>query len=1080
MPRLNSLDELRNLRDLLMSDQDTGRLGIAICAGTACRASGASGVIQAVKGHIIRNGLQDRVWLRTTGCHGFCEMGPFILTVPQGAFYTQVKPGDVPRIMAAALAGDYAEDLLYRDPNTGKVYHQRVEIPFFKYQKRTILDMSQRIDPTRICDYIAQQGYAALDKALSGQGPEWLIQEVRDSGLRGRGGGGFPTGLKWQMLAEQPGRQGKFVVCNADEGDPGAYMDRSVLEGNPHSIIEGMIIGAYATGATEGIVYVRTEYPLAIRHLAVALEQARQYGLLGGNILGSGFSFDIKVVRGAGAFVCGEETALIRSIEGRMGEPRQRPPYPIHKGIDGKPTAINNVETWANIPVIIRQGAAVFAKVGTKGNSGTKIFSLVGKIKNTGLVEVPMGITIRQIVYDIGGGPLGKAKIKAVQTGGPSGGCIPASRFDLPIDYDSLAEAGSIMGSGGMIVMDENTCMVDIAKYFMNFLKEESCGKCFTCRKGTQRMHEILDDISKGRATSEDVALLEELALAVKDTTMCGLGQTASNPVLSTLGYFRDEYERHVADRKCDAFVCGELVGAPCQSACPLDTEAWRYAALIETGRYEEAYQVIREANPLPSICARVCDRKCEQRCQLGSSGGEAVAVRALKRFVTDRVSPSAYKHPKVERSGSKTGKVAVVGAGPAGLAAAHYLSRFGHKVTVLEAGAEPGGMLISCIPSYRLPRSIVRQEIESLLDKNIALRCSTALGRGATIDDLFAEGFKAIFLAIGADKSWTLDLQGENFSGVYSSMEFLKAFNLRGEELAGGHVAVIGGGNSAVDAARVAIRQENVQSVSLLYRRTDQEMPAYAEEVEAAIEEGIRLHTLVSPLKIRYIEAAVREGIRVETMVQPVKIYSQAGRLVGIECIRNQLGEVDASGRRSPVPIPGSEFSLSLNTLIVAIGERPDSDCLASMGIRISKAGRLPVDARTFATNRQGVFAGGDLVTGPNTVADALAAGKKAAAVIDRYLRGESLAPEPTVNLPEFFLEPADVGEDEREQARRAEPAVIPVESRRKNFAEVEMALSTEQAHAEARRCLRCDLAFTRRRKENQLKCAASGETSA
>jgi NADH-quinone oxidoreductase subunit F len=373
-----------------------------------------------------------------------------------------------------------------------------------------------------------------------------------------------------------------------------------------------------------------------------------------------------------------------------------------------------------------------------------------------------------------------------------------------------------------------------------------------------------------------------------------------------------------------------------------------------------------------------------------------------------------------------------------------------------------------------------VRQEIESLLDKNITLRCSTALGRDATIDDLFAEGFKAIFLAIGADKSWTLDLQGENLSGVYSSMEFLKAFNLRGEELAGGHVAVIGGGNSAVDAARVAIRQENVQSVSLLYRRTDQEMPAYAEEVEAAIEEGIRLHTLVSPLKIRYIEAAVREGIRVETMVQPVKIYSQAGRLVGIECIRNQLGEVDASGRRSPVPMPGSEFSLSLNTLIVAIGERPDSDCLASMGIRISKAGRLPVDARTFATNRQGVFAGGDLVTGPNTVADALAAGKKAAAVIDRYLRGESLAPEPKVNLPEFFLEPADVGEDEREQAGRAEPAVIPVESRRKNFAEVEMALSTEQAHAEARRCLRCDLAFTRRRKENQLKCVASGETSA
>jgi len=1075
MPRLSSITELRHLRDALRSDRDAGRLRIAICAGTACRASGACGVIQAAQGYIVRNGLQDRVLLQTTGCHGFCEMGPFILTVPQGAFYTQVKPSDVPRITAAALASDYAEDLLYSDPNTGQVYRHRDEIPFFKHQKRTILGLGQQIDPTRIYDYIAQGGYAALEKVLAARDPKWVVQEVKDSGLRGRGGAGFPTGAKWEMLAEQPGRWGKFVVCNADEGDPGAYMDRSVLEGNPQSIIEGMIIGAYATAATEGIVYVRTEYPLAIRHLTIALAQAREHGLLGKDILGSGFSFDIKVVRGAGAFVCGEETALIRSIEGRMGEPRQRPPYPIQKGIEGKPTAINNVETWANIPVIIRQGAAEFAKIGTKNNSGTKIFSLVGKIKNTGLVEVPMGITIRQIVYDIGGGPVGKARIKAVQTGGPSGGCIPASRFDLPIDYDSLAEAGSIMGSGGMIVMDENTCMVDVAKYFMNFLKDESCGKCFTCRKGTQRMHEILDDVSKGTAAPQDVALLEELAVAVKDTTMCGLGQTASNPVLSTLRYFRDEFERHVADKKCDAFVCGELVGAPCQSACPLDTEAWRYVALIEKGRYEDAYQIIRRANPFPSVCARVCDRKCEQRCQLGTGGDEAVAIRALKRFVTDRASPSVYKPPKVAKAGRRATKVAVVGAGPAGLAAAHYLSRLGHKVVIFEAESEPGGMLISCIPAYRLPRSIVRQEVDSLLDdSNISLRCSTALGRDVTVDSLFAEGFNAIFLAIGADKSWKLDLQGEDVAGVYSSMEFLKAFNLRGEELAGGHVAVIGGGNSAVDAARVAIRQENVQSVSLLYRRSDQEMPAYAEEVEAAVEEGVKLQTLVSPVRIRYIEAAMREGVQVETMVQPVKIYSQAGHLVGIECIRNRLGDVDASGRRAPVPVPGSEFSISLNTLTVAIGERPDSDFLALMGIKVGRGGRLPVDPRTFATSREGVFAGGDVVTGPNTVADAIAAGKRAAAVIDRYIRGQVLAPEPQITLPHVFLEPAEVGEDERDRAVRTDPATIPVESRRKNFAEVEMALSAEQAHAEARRCLRCDLTFTQRQREEEHDCAA------
>ena len=1078
MPRLSSTRDLAELRSILLADRDESAVGIAICAGTACRASGAGDIIQAVKGYIIQNRLQGKIALQTTGCHGFCEMGPFILTLPQGAFYPQVKLDDIERILGAALVGEYVEDLLYRDLHTGEIYYQRDEIPFFKHQQRTILHANQRIDPTRICDYIADQGYAALEKVLNDADPGRVLREVKDSGLRGRGGGGFPTGLKWEMLAAEPNLRGKFIVCNADEGDPGAYMDRSVLEGNPHSIIEGMIIGAYATGATEGIVYVRAEYPLAIRHLTVALRDAREYGLLGENILSNGFSFDIKIVRGAGAFVCGEETALIRSIEGKPGEPRQRPPYPIQKGIDGKPTSINNVETWANIPIIIRQGAKEFAKIGTKNNSGTKIFSLVGKIRNTGLVEVPMGITISRIVHDIGGGPVGKAKIKAVQTGGPSGGCIPASRFELPIDYDSLAEAGSIMGSGGMIVMDENTCMVDVARYFMHFLKDESCGKCFACRKGTQRMYEILDDISRGTATLKDLELLEELALVVKDTTMCGLGQTASNPVLSTLRYFRDEYERHIVDKKCDAFVCTELTGSPCQTACPLDTEAWRYVALVEKGRYEEAYQVIREANPLPSICARVCDRKCERRCRLGVSGDDPVAIRAMKRFVTDRVAPSAYKPPKTVAPEGDTKRVAVIGSGPAGLSVAHYLSRLGRKVTIFEAEAEPGGMLISCIPPYRLPRSIVKDEIESLLDDNITLRCQTMLGRDMTIDDLFDEGFGAVFLATGADKSWRLDLPGEDLAGVYSSMEFLKAFNLRGEQLAGGHVAIIGGGNSAVDAARVAIRQENVQSVTLLYRRTDREMPAYAEEIEAAIEEGIKLETLVSPVKIRYIETAKKEGIRVETMVQPVKIHSEGGHMVGIECIRNTLGEVDASGRRRPVPIPGSEFSISLNTLIVAIGERPDSEELTSMGIEVHKSGRVPVDKRTFQTNREGVFAGGDLATGPNTVAEALAAGKKAAFVIDRYLRGENLIIKPEIKLPDVFVTPAEVGQEDRDTSRGAEPPTIPVESRMKNFAEVEMALSADQAHAEARRCLRCDLTFTQRC-QDECNCAATEGTT-
>jgi NADH-quinone oxidoreductase subunit F len=1060
---------------MLVDDRDARKLRFCICAGTACQASGSNDIIRVVKKTIIEQGLVDRLSLQITGCHGFCEMGPFILIEPQETFYTQVTVGDVPRIVEAALSGQYVEDLLYHDPSTGKTCYHRDDIPFFRNQQRTILGMSQKIDPIRIYDYIVQGGYRGLETVLSGPSPEWVVEAVKTSGLRGRGGAGFPTGLKWELLAKQPGDQGKFVVCNADEGDPGAYMDRSILEGNPHSIIEGMIIGAYATGATQGVVYVRNEYPIAIKHLTIALRQARELGLLGTHILGSAFSFDIQIVRGAGAFVCGEETALIRSIEGQMGEPRQRPPYPIQQGINGRPTAINNVETWANIPIIIVGGAEAFAQTGTQGNAGTKIFSLVGKIKNTGLVEVPMGTTIKKIVYDIGGGPVGKAKIKAVQTGGPSGGCIPAHLFDLPIDYDSLAKAGSIMGSGGMIVMDENTCMVDIAKYFMRFLKGESCGKCFSCRKGTQRMYEILDDISAGRGTLEQIDLLEELARTVQDTTMCGLGQTASNPVLSTLRHFREEYRRHVVNKRCDAFVCNDLVGAACQTACPLETAPWRYVALIERGQYEEAYKVIRDANPFPAVSARVCDRKCERRCRLGTSGGEPVAIRALKRFVTDRVNASVYPSITPLRVKGRVAKVAVVGAGPAGLSVAHYLSLLGYKVTIFEAEQTPGGMLTSCIPAYRLPRDVVRAEIESLLTVPITLQCGSLLGRDMTLDSLFKDGFKAVFLAMGANKSWRLDLEGEALEGVYSSMAFLKAFNLRGEELAGGHVAIIGGGNSAVDAARVAIRQEAVERVTLLYRRTCGEMPAYAEEVDAAIEEGIQLETLVSPVKIRYIEAAVKEGVRVETLVHPVRIHSQNGRLVGIDCIRNTLGDIDASGRGRPVPVPGTEFRIPLNTLIVAIGERPDSDCLTAMGVNLEKDGRVAVDPEILCTSRPGVFAGGDLVTGPNTVVDAIAAGRTAARVIDRYLRGVELREPARSSLPDVFVEPATIENESDEQTIRAEPPTIPPESRKKSFAEVEMSLAEAAALREARRCLRCDLRFTRPDESDPIACAVA-----
>ncbi len=1041
MQKLETVEELEALQKLLIAGRDPTKTAIVICAGTACQASGSNDIIRVSKKLMLQKHLLDKLSLRITGCHGFCEMGPFVLIEPQNAFYTRVGLEDIPRIVDAALSGNYVEDLLYSDPRTGEKYYNRDDIPFFRHQQRTLLGQNQKIDPIRIHDYLAQGGYTALREVLSDRKPEWVVSEVKRSGLRGRGGAGFLTGLKWELLAKQPDGRGKILVCNADEGDPGAYMDRSLLEGNPHSIIEGMTLGAYGTGAREGVVYVRNEYPLAIKHLTIALRQARECGILGDNILGTDFSFDIQLARGAGAFVCGEETALMRSVEGIRPEPRQRPPYPVEKGIDGKPTIINNVETWANVPVVISAGAQAFAKVGTKNNSGTKIFSLVGKIKNTGLVEVPMGITIREVVYDIGGGPVGKAKIKAVQTGGPSGGCVPAFEFDLAIDYESLSEAGSMMGSGGMIVMDENTCMVDVAKYFMNFLKDESCGKCFTCRKGTQRMYEILDDISKGIGDLEKLDLLRELAETVRDTSMCGLGQSAGNPVLSTLRYFRDEYVEHIVNKRCPAAVCRDLVGAPCQSTCPVGTEAWRYIAHIQRGEYTDAYKVIREPNPFPSVCARVCHHPCEQKCRAGTSGGDPIAIRALKRFVTDGVDPKVYKPKKTKRSQKTSGKVAVVGCGPAGLTAAHHLSLLGHKVTIFEAEDKPGGMLLSCIPAYRLPREVLKKEIDSLLDANIKIEYKTALGKDVTIDGLFDRGFNAVFLALGAHKSRQMSVPGEDAKGVYPAMEFLKGFNLRGARLAKGRVGVVGGGNSAVDAARVALRQEGVRSVTIIYRRRREEMPAFDEEIEAALAEGIVLKTLVSPTGIK----------------------TKNGNLIGLECVTNRLEGMDSSGRPKPVPVKGTEHTVPLDTLIVAISEQPDLSAISDSGVETGRGGGIKAEPETLSTSREGVFAGGDVVTGPNTVIHAIAAGKKAAAVIDRYLRKEPLETEPRVDLPQHYLERAEAPEQETTQTTRTQPPLLPPESRVKTFQEVEGALSAERALREANRCLRCDFDFTR-----------------
>ncbi|MGA1871014.1 MAG: NADH-ubiquinone oxidoreductase-F iron-sulfur binding region domain-containing protein [bacterium] len=560
MTKINNINDLEALRTQLQSKRDTIRSTLTLCGGTGCRASRSQDVINALEKELHKQGLEESVKMRVTGCHGFCEQGPIMVIEPGNIFYCHIAPDDVSDIIShTVLKGEVIDRLLYTDPVSHKKIQTEEEIPFYRFQDRQLLAQNKQVDPCSIEDYIAIGGYSALVKTLAKMSPESVIKEIKNSGLRGRGGGGFSTGRKWTECREAPGDE-KYVICNADEGDPGAYMDRCILEGNPHLVLEGMMIGAWAIGAQQGYIYVRKEYPLAVEHAQIAVQQAKDLGLLGENILGSNFSFDIHIARGGGAFVCGESTALMASLEGKVGEPQPKDVHTVVDGLRHKPTTLNNVETWANVPSIILNGSEWFASKGTANSKGTKIFALTGRVKNTGLVEVAMGTSLKTIVFDIGGGATNGKGIKAVQTGGPSGGCLPLHKFDLPVDFDVLSKEGSMVGSGGIVVMDEKTCMVDVAKYFLTFLQDESCGKCAPCRLGIDRMLEIVTDISEGRGRPEQIDLLVELGDTVAQASLCGLGKTAPNPVLSTLLYFPEEYDAHINDKKCPAGVCQALI----------------------------------------------------------------------------------------------------------------------------------------------------------------------------------------------------------------------------------------------------------------------------------------------------------------------------------------------------------------------------------------------------------------------------------------------------------------------------------------------------------------------------------------
>lgn len=1024
---IKSIADLESIKKTYNDKLSKYKYQVLVCGGAGCVSSNCGAVKDALIKCLAENNMQDEVGVIETGCMGTCAVGPVLLVMPDEIFYTEVNPEKMVEIVKSHIMnGKVIEEYTFFDHALGKHVPKISDIDFFKDQVKIALRNCGLIDYSSIEAYIAKDGYFAIAKALQGMSAKDVVEEVKKSGLRGRGGGGFPTGIKWEAGMNAQSEQ-KYIVCNADEGDPGAFMDRSILEGDPHSVIEGMMLGGYAIGATMGYVYVRAEYPIAVERLAAAIDEARKYGLLGGKLFGSDFEFDLEIRIGAGAFVCGEETSLMASIEGQRGEPKQKPPFPFERGLFGKPTIINNVETFANVPPIILKGADWYAQYGTETSKGTKVFALAGDIINTGIVEVPMGMSLGDILFKIGGGIPGGKTFKAAQTGGPSGGCITKEFLNTPVDYDSLTKLGAIMGSGGLIVMNEDTCMVDTARFFMEFIQDESCGKCVPCRVGTKRMLEILERITRGEGQEGDIELLEELGESIKQTAMCGLGQTAPNPVLSTIKYFREEYEEHIKYKYCRAGVCSDLFISPCENACPAGVNVPGYMALISVGRFKDAYNLVRQENPFPAVCGRICTHPCESKCRRAQLD-EPLAIADLKRFVADYAFKNEEPYSK-DIVFPKNGKsVGIIGAGPSGLTCGYYLARLGYDVHVYEAQPVAGGVLAFGIPEYRLPKDVLAHEIKLIEQVGVNIHLNTEIGKDLSFEEL-REKHDAIYIATGTQISNKINIPGEDLEGVYHGLDFLRDVNLGRDVKIGDVVAVIGGGNTAIDAARVAVRL-GAKEVMILYRRTIDDMPADPREIHDALEEGIKIMPLVAPVR-----------------------FIGKDKVEGIECINMELGDFDSSGRRRPKAKQGSTITVKVDMVIPAVSQSSDLPFVKKSEVEVTEWGTFVTDKETLMTTMDGVFAGGDVARGSDVAITAIADGKKAAISIDKYLGGKGI-----LNKGEKIDIPQATDTDELVEHKRFPMEVLEPEKRKHCFDEVVRGYHKLNAIAESMRCLRCD----------------------